>query len=177
MYETPHIQLFSTFIYVFLIFASVIISVMGSIIILSWLTRKSINVKEEIIYNRNVGLALVLGSFIWTIGRMCVESIKPIMNVWYNTFASGFTFSTAASFILGIFGSLLNALVMGAITVFLSLKVLMIINKGIDVWLEIKRENIAVAIIISITVIVVGMFFESIISYIVMNIFDFSVSV
>jgi hypothetical protein len=173
MYETPGIELLSTIIYVILIFASVILSVMGSMIILSFLTRRKIDVKEEIIYNQNIGIALVLSSFIITIGRMCLESAKPIMNEWYNTLASGITFKSALTFTVGIFGALLNALIIGAITVYLALKILMVLIKDIDEWEEIKQGNIAVAIVISITVIVVGMFFESIISYIVTNIFHF----
>ncbi|MCP4154987.1 MAG: DUF350 domain-containing protein [bacterium] len=176
MYEPSHLQFFSTLIYLSLIFGSVIISVMGSMIIITFLTRKKIEVKEEILRNRNVGLAMVLGSFIWTIGRMCFESIKPIMNVWYNNYASGFSVKSGFNFVAGILGSLLNALVMGALTVLLAVKVLMVITKDINEWKEIKRGNVAVAIVIAVTVIVVGMFFESTISYIVMNImnvFDF----
>lgn len=173
MYETPGLELLSTIIYLILIFASVILSVMGSMIILSFLTRRQIDVKEEIVYNQNIGIALVLSSFIWTIGRMCLESIKPIMNVWYNTWASGITFKSSLTFAAGILGALLNALIIGAITVYLALKILMILIKNIDEWEEIKQGNIAVAIVISATVIVVGMFFESIVSYIVINIFRF----
>ena len=173
MYETPGIEVLSTLIYLLLVFSSVILSVLGSVIILSFLTRRQIDVKEEIIYNRNVGIALILGSFIWTIGQMCLSSIKPIMNVWYSRFASGFTLQTGITFAIGILGSLLNALIIGAIAVFLSLKVLMIIIKEINQWEEIKQGNIAIAIVISITVVVVGMFFDSIISYIVTNIFGF----
>ncbi len=169
---TDKLQFFSTLVYVTLIFASVIISVMGSMIIISFFTRKKVDVKEEILRNRNVGMALVLSSFIWTIGRMCFESIKPIMNVWYNTFASGFSVKTAFSFVVGILGSLVNALFIGAITVYLSIKVLFILNKDINEWEEMKRGNMAVAIVIAVTVVVVGMFFESIISYIVMHIFN-----
>jgi len=170
MYPTDNVQLFSTIIYILLIFASVIISVMGSMIIIAFLTRKKIQVKEEIVKNKNIGIALVLGSFIWTIGRMCFESIKPIMNVWYSSYASGFTAKSIFSFILGIFGSLMAALLIGAIAVYLSIKVLTVINKDINEWEEMKLHNVAVAIVISITVIVVGMFFETIVSYIVMNI-------
>ncbi len=173
LYETPGLEILSTLIYLVLVFASLIISVMGSVVILSFLTRRRIDVKEEIIYNRNVGLALVLGSFIWTIGQMCLSSIKPIMNVWYTEFAGGFTAGAAFSFAFGILGAMLNALIIGTITVFLSVKILMIINKETNGWQEIKRGNTAIAIIISITVIVAGMFFESIISYIVTNIFSF----
>jgi uncharacterized BrkB/YihY/UPF0761 family membrane protein len=170
MYPTDNVQLFSTIIYILLIFASVIISVMGSMIIIAFLTRKKIQVKEEIVKNKNIGIALVLGSFIWTIGRMCFESIKPIMNVWYSSYASGFTAKSIFSFVLGIFGSLMAALLIGAIAVYLSIKVLTVINKDINEWEEMKLHNVAVAIVISITVIVVGMFFETIVSYIVMNI-------
>ena len=143
---------------------------MGSMIIITFLTRKKIQVKEEIVKNKNIGIALVLGSFIWTIGRMCFESIKPIMNVWYSSYASGFTAKSIFSFVLGIFGSLLAALLIGAIAVYLSIKVLTVINKDINEWEEMKLHNVAVGIVISITVIVVGMFFETIVSYIVMNI-------
>ncbi len=173
MYETPGLELLSTIIYVILIFASVILSVMGSIIILTFLTRPQIDVKEEIAYNQNIGIALILSSFIWTIGGMCLESVKPIMNEWYNTWASGITFKSALTFAAGILGAMLNALIIGAITVYLALKILMVLIKDIDEWEEIKQGNIAVAIVISVTVIVVGMFFESIVSYIVMNIFRF----
>lgn len=174
MPDASNLQMLSTIIYLILIFVSAIISVMGSMIILSFLTRKKIHVKEEIVRNRNIGIALVLGSFIWTIGRMCFESIKPIMNVWYNTFASGFDSRTALLFAVGIVGSMLNALIIGAIVVYLSIKLLMVMTGDINEWEEMKRGNIAVGIIISITVVVVGMFFEYIISYIVMHIFDIS---
>jgi len=174
MPDASNLQLLSTIIYLILIFVSAIISVMGSMIIISFLTRKKIHVKEEIVRNRNIGIALVLGSFIWTIGRMCFESIKPIMNVWYNTFASGFDTSKALLFAVGILGSMLNALIIGAIVVYLSIKLLMVMTRDINEWEEMKRGNIAVGIVISITVIVVGMFFEYIISYIVLHIFDIS---
>jgi hypothetical protein len=173
-YETPGLEIFSTIIYAFLIFVSVIISVIGSMILISFLTRREVDVKEEIVYNRNVGIAIVLGSFIWTLGRMCLESVKPIMNSWYSNYASGFTLSSALLFALGILGVLFTALTIGAITIYLAIKVLMIINKGIDEWHEIKQGNVAVAIVIGITVIVAGMFFESIIGYIGTTIFSFT---
>ncbi len=173
MYETSHLELFSTILYILLIFLSVIISVMGSMIIITYLTRRTIYVKEEIVKNRNIGIALVLSSFIWTIGRMCIETIRPIMNVWYNTYASGFSLKSVLIFVLGILGSLLIALIIGAIIVFLSMRILMVINKDINEWEEIKRGNTAVALIISITVVVVGMFFESIVSNLVINLFNF----
>lgn len=172
-YETPGLELFSTIIYVFLVFMSVIISVMGSVIFISFLTRKKIDVKEEIVYNRNVGIALVLGSFIWTLAGMCLESIKPIMNSWYSNYANGFNIKSALIFAVGIIGALLNAIFIGAIAVYLSLKILMILNKDINEWERIKQGNIAIAIVICVTVIVVGMFFQSIISYIVASIFSF----
>lgn len=172
MPDQYRLQVFSTLIYVILIFASVIITVMGSMILISLFTHRKIDIKEEILRNRNVGMALVLASFIWTIGRMCFESVKPIMNVWYNTFAAGFTLGSGITFIFGVLGSLLNALFIGAVTVFLSIKLLMVMTKGINEWEEMKRGNIAVAIVMAITVVVVGMFFESIISYVVMSIFD-----
>jgi uncharacterized membrane protein YjfL (UPF0719 family) len=173
VYETSNLELFSTILYILLIFLSVIISVMGSMIIITHLTRRTIYVKEEIVKNRNIGIALVLSSFIWTIGRMCIETIRPIMNVWYNTYASGFSLKSVLIFMLGILGSLLIALIVGAIIVFLSMRILMVINKDINEWEEIKRGNTAVALIISITVVVVGMFFESIVSNLVINLFNF----
>ena len=170
MVDTSPVQILSTSIYFLLIFVSVIISVMGSILIISYLTRKTINVKVEIVKNKNIGLALVFGSFIWTIGRMCFESIKPIMNSWYNSYSLSFTFKTALLFVLGILLSLLTALLIGAISVYLSIKILMVITKDIDEWEEIKKGNYAVAVVMSMTIIVAGMFFESIISYLVMNV-------
>jgi len=170
--QTDNLQLLSTLMYLGLIFASVIISVIGSMTMISFLARKKIDVKEEIVCNRNVGMALVLGSFTWTIGRMCFQSIKPIMNIWYDRFASGFTLKPLFSFFVGIVGSLLAAIFIGAVTVYFSIKILTVITKDINEWEEMKRGNAAVGIVISITVIVAGMFFESIVSYIVMRIFD-----
>lgn len=171
-FETPGIELSSTLIYVFLIFISVVIAVMGSILLMRFSTRRTIDVKEEVVYRRNVGIALILGSYIWTLGRMCLESVSPIMNTWYMNYASGFTFKSALTFGFGIVGALLNALFFGAITIFLALKLLMFLTRDIDEWEEIKRGNVAVAIVFSITVVVVGLFFESVISYIVTTIFS-----
>ena len=173
MVQATNLQLLSIIIYIILILISVIVSIMGSMVIISYLTRKKIDEKEEIVKNRNIGIALVLGSFIWTLGRMCLETIKPIMNAWYNSYAMGFTFKSGLEFFLGVLGSLVIALIFGAITVFISIKILMIINKDIDEWEEIKAGNIAVAVIISITVLVVGTFFESVISYIVISLFKY----
>lgn len=173
MYGTAQIELFSTLYYLSLIFASVIVSVMGSMIILTFLTRHKIDIKEEILKNRNIGLALVLGSFIWTIGRMCLETIKPLMNAWYNNITTGFGVKSTIIFVLIVLASLLVALIIGAITVYLSIKVLMVLNKDLNEWEEIKEGNVAVALVISITVLVVGNFFESIISYIVINLIHY----
>ncbi len=172
-YNTPEIQLVSTVIYLILILISAVIAVMGSIYVITFFTGRTISEKEEIVENRNIGISMVLGSFIWTIGRMCFETIKPTMNAWYSAYSAGFNFNIAIKLTLGILGAQVIALIMGAVTIFISIKTLMFFTKGIDEWEEIKSGNNAVAIIISITVIVVGMFFESIISTIVVNIFSF----
>ncbi|MCK4763869.1 MAG: DUF350 domain-containing protein [Candidatus Aminicenantes bacterium] len=172
-YETPDIQFFSTIIYLVLILFSAVIAIMGSILIISFFTGRAINEKEEIVANRNIGMALVLGSFIWTIGRMCFETVKPTMNAWYSAYSAGFNIKTALKLTLGILGSQVIALIIGAVTIYISVKGLMIFTRGINEWEEIKNGNNAVAIIISVTVVVVGMFFESIISTIVVNLFDY----
>ncbi len=172
MPDQGNIQLLSTLIYIALIFAAAIITVIGSMIIMIAFTRRRIQIKEEILRNRNIGMALIFSSFIWTVGNMCYEAVNPIMNVWYSHMASGFTIGTVLTFIGGILGSLSSALLIGAIAVYLAIKLLMIINKGTKEWEEVKQSNIAVAIVISTTVIVVGMFFRSIISYIVISIFE-----
>lgn len=172
-YDAPNIQVVSTIIYLLLIFISAIITILGSMRLISLLTGKNINEKEEIVANRNIGMSLVLGSFIWTIGRMCFETVKPTMNAWYAAYSAGFNFKKALKLTLGILGAQIIALVIGAITIFLSIKILMGFTRGINEWEEIKNGNNAVAVIISVTVVVVGMFFESIISTIVVNLFDF----
>ncbi len=172
-YERPNIQFVSTIIYLLLILLSAMIAVIGSIIIISFFTRKTIDEKEEIVDNRNVGIAMVLGSFMWTIGRLCLETIRPTMNAWYSAYSAGFSIKKAVNLTLGILGSQLIALIVGAATIFISIKLLMIINKGINEWEEIKNGNMAVAVIISVTVVVVGMFFESVISTIVINLFRY----
>jgi hypothetical protein len=172
MPEQGNIQFVSTIIYIILIFLSAIITVLGSMIIMIIFTRRRIQVKEEIIKNRNIGMALIFSSFIWTIGNMCYEATSPIMNVWYSKIASGFTIKTTLLFIGGMLGSLLAALLTGGVIVYLSIKLLMIINRGTREWEEVKRSNIAVAVVISTTVVVVGMFFKSIISFIVISIFE-----
>ena len=172
IFHDTYLNIISTLVYVILIFVSAVITIMGSLLIIPWLTRKKIDEKEEIVKNRNVGIAIVLGSFIWTIGRMCLEAIKPIMNAWYSGWASGFSFTSALLLIGGIIASLLIALIIGTLTVFMSVKILMIINRDINEWEEIKNGNLAVAIIIGVTVIVVGMFFEPVVSSIVVNLFQ-----
>lgn len=172
-YDTPNIQLVSTIIYFLLILISAFIAVLGSILLISRFTGKSIDEKEEIVENRNIGMALVLGSFIWTIGRMCFETIKPTMNAWYSAYSAGFNIKTILKLTLGILGAQVIALIIGAITIYISIRILMVLTRSINEWEEIKDGNHAVAIIISVTVVVVGMFFESIISTIVVNLFDF----
>ncbi len=172
-YETPDIQFVSTVIYFILLLVSAIIAVMGSIILISRFTGKSIDEKEEIVANRNIGMAMVLGSFLWTIGRMCFETIKPTMNAWYTAYSAGFDIMTILKFTLGIIGAQVIALIIGTVTIFFSVKILMVFTKNINEWEEIKDGNNAVAVMISVTVVVVGMFFESIISTIVVNLFNF----
>lgn len=172
-YETPNIQFVSTVIYFLLILISALIAVMGSIVLMSWFTSKTIDEKEEIVENRNIGMALVLASFIWTIGRMCFETIKPTMNAWYTAYSAGFNLKTIMKLTLGILGAQVIALIIGAITIFISIKILMVFTRQINEWEEVKDGNNAVAVIISVTVIIVGMFFESIISTIVVNLFHF----
>ena len=165
-------HLLSTMIYLALIFAAAIISVLGSIWIMVFLTRKSIQEKKEIIRSHNIGTAMVLGAFIWTIGHMCFETIKPIMNVWYVNYPAGINLKTGLLFFLGVIASLFVALVSGALVVFLALKLLIGITRDIDEWEEIRKGNIAVAVVIGVTVIVLGMFIESIISTIMPGAFQ-----
>ena len=172
LFETQDFQLVSTIMYVLLILLSAVIAIMGSLTIIPFFTRKRINEKVEIVKNRNIGIALVLGSFIWTIGRMCFETLKPMMNEWYSRYTEGFNFNAALYMLFGIIVSLIIALLVGAITVYLSIKLLMVITRDIDEWEEIKNGNTAVAIVISVTVVIVGMFFESIVSSIVITLFS-----
>lgn len=162
--EKTFIFVLSNLVYLLMIFASVIIAVFGSIIIIKYLTRQKIDVKEEIVNNKNIGIALVLGSFIWTLGRLCFETIKPVMNAWYTGYYAGFSLKSSAKLLLGISLSLFIALLTGALTIYFAIKILMVLTRDIDEWEEIKNGNYAVAVIISITIIIVGLFFESILS-------------
>jgi len=172
MMETNDVNLLSTAIYLAVIFAAAIISVLGSIWIMTLLTRKSIQEKKEIVQRHNIGMAMVLGAFIWTIGHLCFETIKPIMNVWYVNYPAGISIQTGLLFVLGVIASLLIALVSGALVVFLALKLLMGITRDIDEWEEIRKGNIAVAVVIGVTVIVLGMFIESIVSSVCLTLFN-----
>lgn len=174
IFHDTTLNVISTIVYVILILISAVITVMGSLMIIPWLTRKQIDEKEEIVQNRNVGIAIVLGSFIWTIGRMCLEAIRPIMNAWYSGWASGFSFASGLLMAGKILASLLIALLVGTFTVFMSVKILMFLTKDVNEWEEIKNGNLAVAIIIGITVIVVGMFLEPVVSSIVVQLFKFA---
>ena len=165
-------HLLSTILYLALIFAAAIISVLGSIWIMVFLTRKHIQGKREIIRCHNVSSAMVLGAFIWTIGHMCFETLQPIMNVWYANYPAGINLKTGLLFFLGVIVSLLVALVSGALVVFLALKLLIGITRDIDEWEEIRKGNNAVAVVIGVTVIVLGMFIESIISTIILTLFN-----
>ncbi|MBN2400048.1 MAG: DUF350 domain-containing protein [Candidatus Aminicenantes bacterium] len=172
MMESNGLNLLSTVIYLAVIFIAAIISVLGSIWIMAFLTRKSIQEKKEIVQRQNINTAMVLGAFIWTVGHLCFETIKPIMNVWYINYPAGIRLATGLLFFLGVIASLLVALVSGALIVFLALKLLMVITRDIDEWKEIKSGNIAVAVVIGVTVIVLGMFIESIISSISLALFN-----
>lgn len=172
MFRTPGLHWSSSLFYLFLIFVSVIVAVMGSLLLIRLLTRRRIDVKEEIVQNCNLGIAMVLASFIWTIGSMALETIKPIMNAWYGFFAEGgIRFAGLGAFLGRVFGSMLLALVIGAVTVMMSIKVLMVINRDINEWEEIKGGNTAVAVVLAVTVIVAGLFFQSVVSYMVVNLF------
>lgn len=174
IFHDTYLNVVSTIVYIILIFISAVITVLGSLLIITWLTRKQIDVKEEIVRNRNIGIAIVLGSFIWTIGRMCLETVTPIMNAWYSGWASGFSFISGLLLAGGMIASLLIALIIGTFTVFMSIKILMIFTRDINEWEEIKNGNLAVAVIIGITVVVVGMFFEPVVSSVVVNLFKFN---
>lgn len=167
--NNTYLFIISNLIYLLLIFLSVVIAVFGSIIIIKYLTRQKIDIKEEIVENRNIGIALVLGSFIWTLGRLCFETIKPSMNAWYSGYYSGFSLGSSLKLLLGVIVSLSMALLAGAATIYFAVKVLMVFTRDIDEWNEIKNGNNSVAIIISITVIVIGLFFESVLSTIITN--------
>ncbi len=172
MMESNGLNMLSTLIYLVVIFIAAIISVLGSIWIMAFLTRKSIQEKKEIVQRHNIGTAMVLGAFIWTVGHLCFETIKPIMNVWYINYPAGISLKTGLLFFLGVIASLLVALISGALVIFLALKLLMGITRDIDEWKEIKSGNIAVAVVIGVTVIVLGMFIESIISSISLALFN-----
>jgi pilus assembly protein TadC len=172
MMETNGFNLLSAAIYLALILLAAILSVLGSIWIMTFLTRKSIQEKKEIVRRQNIGTAMVLGAFIWTIGHLCYETIQPIMNVWYVNYPAGISLKTGLLFFLGVIASLLVALVSGALAVYLALKLLMGITRDIDEWEEVRSGNIAVAVVIGVTVIVLGMFIETIISSACMAMFN-----
>ncbi len=167
--DNTFLMIISNIVYLLMIFASVIISVFGSILIIKFLTRQKIDVKEEIVYNKNIGIAMVLGSFIWTLGRLCFETIKPAMNAWYSGYYAGFSLKSSLKLFGNISLSLFIALLTGAFTIYLAIKILMVLTRDIDEWAEIKKGNYSVAVIISITIIVIGFFFESILSTIITN--------
>jgi len=172
VYGNSSINLISTVLYLVLLFMSAIVSILGSIWIIQFLTRRDYEEKKEIIRHHNIGVAMVLGAFIWTIGRMCLETIKPIMNTWYTQYSAGVSLKIALYFSLGVLLSLMIALLSGALVVFLAMRLLMVLTKDIDEWKELRKGNMAVAVIVSVTVIVLGMFFETIISQLVLALFN-----
>lgn len=168
--ESSYLSILSILLYLVLIFLSVILTVGGSMIIIGRLTR-DIDERKEIVENRNLGIALVFGSFIWAIGSLCLQTIRPIMNDWYTTFARGFDLGTGLAFGLKILVSLGLALVFGALVIFLSIRALMVFHRRIHEWEEIRKGNLAVAVTISVTVVVVGLFFQPVVSAVISAIF------
>jgi len=164
--ESSYLNVISILLYLILIFLAVTLTVTGAMVIIARLTRR-IDEKKEIVRNRNVGIALVFSSFLWAIGNLTLQSIRPIMNSWYTLYSRGFDFGRGVTFALKIIGSLLIALGFGAVAIFLSIRVLMVLHRKIDEWEEIKNGNLAVAITISVTVVVVGMFFQPVVNAVI----------
>jgi hypothetical protein len=164
--ESAYLNVLSILLYLVLIFLSVILTVGGSMLIIARLTRE-IDEKKEIVDNRNVGIALVFGSFIWAIGNLCLQTVRPIMNDWYTTFTRGFDLETGLAFGLKIVVSLSLALVFGGLVIFVSIRALMFLHRRINEWKEIQKGNLAIAVTIAVTVIVVGMFFQPVVSAVI----------
>lgn len=123
-------------------------------------SRFSINIDEESeLQNNNISVALLSGSLIFSLGYMMKSSVYPLVRDFFNIL---FHFEGNAVSMLTGFGLIIlqfaAALAISVCSLWLGIKGFSWLTKNIDEFEEIRRNNIAVAILMSVIIITLALF-------------------
>ena len=121
---------------------------------------KNINEHEEIQKN-NIAVAILCSSFLFSMGYILKTSVTPIVQTFFNMI---FHSQEGILRFLASFGIMtlqfLVSLITAVIILWVGVKVFTWLNKGIKEFEEIKKNNIAVAILIGSIIITLSVFLQ-----------------
>ena len=118
---------------------------------------KDIDEEAEIKEN-NIAVAIMAGSFIFSVGNVLRTTIDPMIHSLFNALTGGYSLGF---FFLNLGAMLLQfsiALTVGTLILWLGVRIFMNLNHGVKEFEEIRKNNIAVAIITGAIIITLSLF-------------------
>ncbi|MBU2512751.1 DUF350 domain-containing protein [bacterium] len=124
----------------------------------------NINEEEELL-NNNIAVAILYASFIFALGYIMKEVIQPMIQTFFSIFYQfqiALTISKETVIKAAIYLPLqfLLTLIISIIVLSGSIRVFLWLTKNIDELKEIKKNNIAVAIVLASVIITIAMIVE-----------------
>lgn len=114
--------------------------------------------EEAEIKENNIAVAVLAGSFIFSIGNVLKTTVDPMIHTLFNILSSEF----GPALILQNIGVMLLqfgiALVVGTLVLWLGIRIFMNLNHNVREFTEIRKNNIAVSIITASIVITLSLF-------------------
>lgn len=123
------------------------------------LTRNIDEMKE--IANNNVSVGLLSGSIIFSIAYIVKSSIEPAIDALSQTMRNAGADFVQYLKVSGIMlGHILIAGILSFFSVFLALKLFMALTKNLDELAEIRKNNVAVGVLLAAIIISIALFIE-----------------
>lgn len=137
-------------------FVLAIASTYGSFRIFDFLT-KDINENEELNAN-NIAVAVVLSGMLLSAAIVVKQVLSPAMSTFETFLYDGFSVAALAQFIGYFLGYLAGTLLITVIAIWLAIISFLKLTRDIDEFAEIKKGNIAVALVLAISIVIMGYF-------------------
>lgn len=137
-------------------FVLAIASTYGSFRIFDFLT-KDINENEELNAN-NIAVAVVLSGMLLSAAIVVKQVLSPAMSTFETFLYDGFSVAALAQFIGYFLGYLAGTLLITVIAIWLAIISFLKLTRGIDEFAEIKKGNIAVAVVLAVSIVIMGYF-------------------
>lgn len=154
--DDQYIGLISGGTHLVLSFVLALVSTYGSFRIFDFLT-KDINENEELNAN-NVAVAVMLAGMLLSSAVVIKQVLTPMMATFESYLYAGLSVLSVTKFVGYFLAYIFGTLFITVIAIWVAISVFLKLTHGIDEFAEIKKGNVAVALVLAVAVLIMGYF-------------------